>query len=586
MRLPHSSRMSKREILYVTSSTLRHAINNCRKIRRRSIVKIATCISFLAATIFILIVWLEREAKFKAITSLDLLSLDDKYSPQMLHMVPMRERAIASSVDSVFESGCRDIKDEIGKPREKAAMVVLARNSELDGVLSSMKSLERHFNQWFNYPWVFLNDEEFTEEFKVEVGKIASGKTEFGIIPERKWHMPFEKDDPVTFAEAVEEQGDRGIMYGSMPAYHRMCRFYSGYFFEHELVQKYDWYWRVEPDVDFYCDITYDPFREMKLHNKKYGFTIMIKELINTVPNLFRYTLSFARENEMEFTDSWPLFAKSFGRVKGTNEKDYKDIKDMKQFWSRLQQRVPILDAVDWSTDSSGDDLSEYGFRSLVSAGNSASTDRSKIDMFNNMEYSLCHFWSNFEISRTDLFLSPEYKKYFDFLEKSGGFYMERWGDAPIHSLATGLFLSQSEMHYFRDIGYRHSTLEHCPLNSPFQRSYRESKNYTHGYTQKEERYWRKYDAPVANSRVGTGCRCRCPTGYSDIENSGSTCIPLWALLSESKRHPRTKLDLNKIEHEAVQMYRAYVKKNPQKGGNWKLSENDRHKLEKYVLSG
>ncbi len=586
MRLPRSSHFSKRDLLYATRSAFQRAIGKCKKICKRTIIKLAISTAFLVITIFMLIIWLEREAKLRAITSLDLLSLDDKYDLEMLNLVPMRERAIDSTVDSVFESGCRDINEEICKPREKAALVVLARNSELDGVLSSMRSLERHFNQWFNYPWVFLNDEEFTEEFKAEVGKIASGKTEFGVIPEVKWHLPFEEKDPITFSEAVEEQGDRGIMYGSMAAYHRMCRFYSGYFFEHELVQKYDWYWRVEPDVDFYCDITYDPFREMRLHNKKYGFTIMIKELINTVPNLFRYTLSFARENKMEFPDSWPLFAKYFNRVKGTNENSYKDVKDMKQFWNRLQQRVPILHAMEWSVDSSGNDIDEYSLQSLLAMSSFAEADRTKIDVFDNMEFSLCHFWSNFEISRTDLFLSPEYKKYYEFLENSGGFYMERWGDAPIHSLAVGLFLDQSEMHYFRDIGYRHSTLEHCPSNSPFQRSYQESRNYTHGYTQKEERYWRKYDTPVANSRVGTGCRCRCPTGYSDIENSGSNCIPLWAMLAERERYPSSKLDLDRIEHEAIEMYKAYIKKHPSKGGNWKLSENDRHKLEKYVISG
>ena len=63
-------------------------------------------------------------------------------------------------------------------------------------------------------------------------------------------------------------------MYGSMVSYHKMCRFYSGMFYKHPEVAKLEWYWRIEPDVEFFCDITYDPFFEMKKAGKSYGFTI------------------------------------------------------------------------------------------------------------------------------------------------------------------------------------------------------------------------------------------------------------------------------------------------------------------------
>jgi alpha 1,2-mannosyltransferase len=43
-----------------------------------------------------------------------------------------------------------------------------------------------------------------------------------------------------------------------------------------------------------------------------------------------------------------------------------------------------------------------------------------------------CHYWSNFEIADLRWFRSPEYIAYFDYLDKVGGFYYERWGDAPV----------------------------------------------------------------------------------------------------------------------------------------------------------
>ncbi len=42
-----------------------------------------------------------------------------------------------------------------------------------------------------------------------------------------------------------------------------------------------------------------------------------------------------------------------------------------------------------------------------------------------NSDYNLCHFWSNFEIGDMDFYRSKEYLDYFEYLEKSGGFYYE-----------------------------------------------------------------------------------------------------------------------------------------------------------------
>ena len=43
------------------------------------------------------------------------------------------------------------------------------------------------------------------------------------------------------------------------------------FFYRHPLLEKYKWYWRVEPDVHFRCDIDFDPFLFMEDHNKTYG---------------------------------------------------------------------------------------------------------------------------------------------------------------------------------------------------------------------------------------------------------------------------------------------------------------------------
>ena len=99
----------------------------------------------------------------------------------------------------------------------------------------------------------------------------------------------------------------------------------------------------------------------------------------------------------------------------------------------------------------------------------------------NGTHYNLCHFWSNFEIADMDFWRGEAYTKFFEYLESKGGFYYEvcshlsfkivgfltsniqRWGDAPVHSIAVALFASKHQIHFFNDIGYRHESFQHCP---------------------------------------------------------------------------------------------------------------------------
>lgn len=45
-------------------------------------------------------------------------------------------------------------------------------------------------------------------------------------------------------------------------------------------------------------------------------------------------------------------------------------------------------------------------------------------------------------------FRGKAYSQYFDHLDRAGGFFYERWGDAPVHSIALGLFEDKSKIHW------------------------------------------------------------------------------------------------------------------------------------------
>lgn len=54
--------------------------------------------------------------------------------------------------------------------------------------------------------------------------------------------------------------------------------------------------------------------------------------------------------------------------------------------------------------------------------------------------------------------------KFFETLENAGGFYYERWGDAPVHSIGAALLAPKDKLHFFHEIGYRHEPFQHCPV--------------------------------------------------------------------------------------------------------------------------
>lgn len=281
------------------------------------------------------------------------------------------------------------------KDKIKAAFVGLARNQDLNGFLESIKTIEQRFNNKFHYDWVFLNEVEFSEEFKTTISNAVSGEAKFGLIPAEHWSYP-EWIDQEKAAFVREDMKDRKIIYGDSASYRHMCRFESGFFWRQDILKDYEYYWRVDPDVKLFCDIDYDVFKWMKDNDKQYSFTISLPEYKETIPTLWKTT---------------------------------------KEFIDKNPQYLAQNNMMNWLSNDGGE------------------------------TYNGCHFWSNFEIASLDFWRSDAYKAYFEYLDKAGGFFYERWGDAPVHSIAAALFLPKEKIHFFEDIGYYHVPFTNCPVD-------------------------------------------------------------------------------------------------------------------------
>lgn len=173
-----------------------------------------------------------------------------------------------------------------------ATFVTLARNSDLWDIADSIRQVEDRFNRNYHYDWVFLNDKPFDETFIKVTTALVSGKTKYGLIPKEHWSFP-DFIDQDKARKVREDMAERKIIYGDSTSYRHMCRFESGFFFRQELMLGYEWYWRVEPSIKLYCDVSFDPFRFMAENKKKYSFVLSLYEYAETIPTIWNSTKRF-----------------------------------------------------------------------------------------------------------------------------------------------------------------------------------------------------------------------------------------------------------------------------------------------------
>ena len=180
------------------------------------------------------------------------------------------------------------------EPKMNATFVTLARNSDLWDIADSIRAVEDRFNRNYHYDWVFLNDKPFDETFKKVTTALISGRTRYGQIDKEHWSFP-EFIDQDKAKDVREDMARRKIIYGDSTSYRHMCRFESGFFFRQPLMNEYEWYWRVEPSIKLFCDISFDPFKYMADHGKKYSFVLSLYEYAETIPTIWDSTKKFMK---------------------------------------------------------------------------------------------------------------------------------------------------------------------------------------------------------------------------------------------------------------------------------------------------
>lgn len=147
--------------------------------------------------------------------------------------------------------GCRNVEVTQLEQREKAAIVLLLREKDLDDLLPTLRNFEKRFNAAFRYPYVFISSPDegpFSPSFRSSVLATlpSNAAVEWSVVEKEHWRIP-EWMDEEEVRRGFKEQEQQGVQYAGREGYHHMIRWYSGLWAREEVLQKYDWYWRLEP---------------------------------------------------------------------------------------------------------------------------------------------------------------------------------------------------------------------------------------------------------------------------------------------------------------------------------------------------
>ncbi|KAF9928848.1 alpha 1,2-mannosyltransferase 2.4.1 [Linnemannia zychae] len=163
-------------------------------------------------------------------------------------------------------------------------VMVLASDEEVQDARETMRQVEDRFNRDRHYPWVILSPQPLSERTQTLIQHIPSAThldnddtdapaaITFGLIPREQWKFP-------RWIEALKvRKGDHarlklGLNTTSV-AIRQRRRYMSGFLAQHELLDRYEFFWRVDPGLSLFCDIEQDPMLAMKEDGQKFAWSV------------------------------------------------------------------------------------------------------------------------------------------------------------------------------------------------------------------------------------------------------------------------------------------------------------------------
>ncbi|KAI9239718.1 MAG: nucleotide-diphospho-sugar transferase [Podila humilis] len=180
---------------------------------------------------------------------------------------------------------------------EKAngVLVVFTSEEQIQDARQTVRDMEDRFNRGRNYPWVILSVLPLTERSRILTAQLTKGTMTFGTVPKAHYRLPrgidvgksMAKDRDLIFAGVNTKKTEISVR--------RRWRYLSGFLAQHELLDGYEFFWRVDPALEIFCDIEDDPMLEMKKNGQKFAWSMSTTENEDGIPSAWTFVDTFKK---------------------------------------------------------------------------------------------------------------------------------------------------------------------------------------------------------------------------------------------------------------------------------------------------
>ena len=110
------------------------------------------------------------------------------------------------------------------------------KNKDINAIVFIIKQLEDTFNGKFEYPYTFINDDQFSDTFKKRIlARLPRDRiVHFVKINSDDCNM-LKNIKMAKYTEAMDKLESEDVQYAKKLSYHNMCRFYSSKFYHQEI---------------------------------------------------------------------------------------------------------------------------------------------------------------------------------------------------------------------------------------------------------------------------------------------------------------------------------------------------------------
>lgn len=291
--------------------------------------------------------------------------------------------------------------------RPKACIYAFIKsNDQLRRLLRTVESVQKNFNHAYGYPWVFISAEQLSEAFKDTVrGKLTEFSDQIdGINTEAMFGMvPDEIMEYPEFIDSTVASNARIDLFDVPHGGEQFYRFISR--FHAGFVANHT----LLKDFDWFMRVDTG-----------------LKMTCNTDYDIFRW---------MQDTD------KTFGFGLSIKEDARSDTNFHKTFKEFAEKHSGIYNA-----------FQKQNMEEYINIGVDGATH--------------CSFSTELQILNLNFLRSPGYQAYFDYIDKAGGIFYERWSDSLIIGSAVATLIPAKMSHHLHHMGFQ--TKEHikCPKNN------------------------------------------------------------------------------------------------------------------------